>query len=127
MEESTDEYENVDDAIADPDVRGASWYQEQFERRNKNSKPDTVMLEVPRRNLAKVLSPSANRMKLSVRQSLVCASDMIRVVHWDGKKVKYMDGKIEERIVLILQAVNSGMPPQFVGAPMVATASGKNM
>ena len=171
MEESTDEYENVDDAIADPDVRGASWYQEQFERRNKNSKPDTVILEIPRRNLAKVLSPSASRMKLSVRQSLVCASDMIRVgkgkvsnfaiskttfqrqrkageaelaaklmsmflnnpnlkyivVHWDGKKVKYMDGKIEERIVLILQVVNSGMPPQFVGAPMVATASGKNM
>ena len=171
MEESTDEYENVDDAIADPDVRGASWYQEQFERRNKNSKPDTVILEVPHRNLSKVLSPSASRMKLSVRQSLVCASNMIRVgkgkvsdfaiskttfqrqrkageaelpaklmsmflnnpklkyivVHWDGKKVKYMDGKIEEHIVLILQAVNSGMPPQFVGAPMVATASGKNM
>ena len=42
-----------------------------------NQKPET--LELPRKGLAKALSPSAGRMQLSTRQSFAYAADLIRL------------------------------------------------
>ena len=49
------------------------------------------------------------------------------IIHWDGKKVKLLDRSVEEHIALLLQAVMSGRPPQFIGAPCVPDGTGLAM
>lgn len=53
--------------------------------------------------------------------------DCYFIIHWDGKKVKLMNGEIEERIAILLQSVLSGLPPQFIGAPRVPDGTGRSM
>ena len=49
------------------------------------------------------------------------------IIHWDGKIVKYMDNTVEDRIVLLLQAIAGDAPPQFIGAPRVPNGTGATM
>ncbi len=44
-----------------------------------------------------------------------------------GKKVKLQYKHTEERIAILLQAVKSDRPPQFIGAPLVLDGTGLSM
>ena len=46
------------------------------------------------------------------------------IAHWDGKKVKLACGDIEERLAILLQAVQSNKDPQFIGVPCTADGTG---
>jgi hypothetical protein len=158
--------ELTDQISQDPDASISKWQSTKMKQ-----KSETVTLELPRKGLAKALSPSAGRMQLSTRQSFAYAADIIRlckrkvndfamsrstfyeqrktaekelagkliskflndpqvkycIIHWDGKIVKYMDNTVEDRIVLLLQAIAGDVPPQFIGAPRVPNGTGATM
>lgn len=57
----------------DPDAHLSS-----RQKYNMEKKPDTVTLEMPRKGLAKVLTPIAGRMQLSNRQSFAYAAEVIK-------------------------------------------------
>lgn len=63
----------TDVVTADPDAHVS--YRQQY---NLRKKPDTVMLNLPRKGLAKLVTPSAGRMHMSTNQSFVYATDIIK-------------------------------------------------
>ena len=59
---------------SDPDPTLSEW-----NTRKLNQKPDKITLQIPRKGLAKALSPGAARMKLSKRQTFAFTCDLIRL------------------------------------------------
>ena len=59
---------------SDPDTTLSEW-----NTRKLNQKPDKITLQIPRKGLAKALSPGAARMKLSKRQTFAFTCDLIRL------------------------------------------------
>ena len=73
METEDQDNGDGDDATADPDVHVSS-----RQLHNIKKKPDTVMLELPRKGLAKALTPMAGRMHMSTRQSFGYTAQVIK-------------------------------------------------
>ena len=65
--------ESIDDVVSDPDAQISS--RQKYKERKK---PETISLELPRKGLAKVLTPCAGRMQLSTNKSFAYAAEMIK-------------------------------------------------
>ena len=46
------------------------------------------------------------------------------ILHFDGKKVKFESGVVEERLIICLQQVASGDQGRFLGAPLLPDGTG---
>ena len=45
-------------------------------------------------------------------------------MHWDGKKVKFASGEVQERLIIRLQQVGAKDQPRFLGAPQTPDGTG---
>ena len=52
------------------------------------------------------------------------AKNPYKILHWDGKKVKFASGDIQEHLAICLQQVSSGKQPHFLAAPQTPDGTG---
>ena len=62
--------------------------------------------------------------KLKLKAEALYGQNPYGVLHFDGKKVKFESGAVEERLVICLQHVNSGDIARFLGAPQTPNGKG---
>ena len=74
------------------------------------------------RNRIKAEKEVERKMKLEVKE--LSAKHPHTIMHWDGKKIKFASGEVQERLVICLQQVGSEDQPRFLGAPQTPDGTG---
>jgi hypothetical protein len=72
----------------------------------------------------RILSEKEAEKKLNLKSQSLAADNPYGILHFDGKKIKYESGDIQERLIICLQQVASNVQGRFLGAPQLPDGTG---
>ena len=72
------------------------------------------------------VASKATEIKEKIKMFTKNNEGMFLVCHWDGKIIKLITGKKEERLAIALSCPNE-VPGQFLASPVVSDGEGKTM
>ena len=72
----------------------------------------------------RILAEKDAERKLNIKYECLSAASPYGILHFDGKKVKFESGEVEEHLIICLQQVASGSQGRFLGAPQLPDGTG---
>ena len=72
----------------------------------------------------RILAEKDVEQKLNLKSKSLPPDNPYGIIHFDGKKVKYESGDVQERLVICLQQVASESQGRFLGAPQLPNGTG---
>ena len=72
----------------------------------------------------RILAEKEAEKKLKIKYESLSAASPYGILHFDGKKVKFESGEVEEHLIICLQQVASESQGRFLGAPQLPNGKG---